>query len=563
MFALKEFTRRLLPETFDPGDPKAVSAEFDRIASRPRKTVAELEDFIAHWMELASAIHDKESRAYVRMTCDTADKEAESSYLYMVETIDPITQTRTFELKKLLLESPAAANLPKHYVVFLRNVKNEIDLFREENVPLSTEESKLAQRHQKITGSWMCEWEGKQLTVQQVRAKFEETDRGLRERAFRSVYAPHLADCASLDALYDEMMAVRVRMARNAGFANFRDYAFRRWGRFDYTPADCQTFHAAIRQHVVPLVTKLAERRRARLGLDSLRPWDLEVDEEGRPPVRAFADGAELTKKVGAVFDGLDPELAFFFGSMRDRGMLDLESRKGKAPGGYMTEFAESRIPFIFMNAVGTRRDVETLLHESGHAFNLFLAREIEPAAYLSPPLEFAEVASMSMELLSRPLFELIYAPNDIPRVKEQQLAAHLKFFPFMSMIDSFQHWVYTHETTPESRGDFWAGLEDEFRPHLDWAGLEDFKRLGWQYLHVFQLPFYYIEYGIALTGALQVWQAALKNPQTAIAAYKRGLALGGSRPLPELFSTVGARFDFSGKVLAELTETLAKELAL
>jgi len=303
--------------------------------------------------------------------------------------------------------------------------------------------------------------------------------------------------------------------------------------------------------------------RKEKLGLDSIKPWDLIADENGLPPVKPFETGAELEEKVHAALAKVDAEIGEYFGIMRKDRLLDLESREGKAPGGYMADLPARRLPFIFMNAVGRTRDVQTLLHEAGHAANLFLARDLEPSAYLNPPLEFAEVASMSMELISLPFADLLYDAKDVERVKKAQLAEILTFLPFMAMIDSFQRWVYLNPSDAKTRADYWESLENKFRPHIDWTGVEDVKRFGWQYLHVFKVAFYYIEYGIAQLGALQVGTNSLSDYGKAVALYKAGLSLGGSKPLPQLFAAAGAKFDMTEKTLAPLTAALVKEIGL
>ena len=554
-------SRRLIGAEADMSDPAAVDSEFLAAAARSVETVDDLKTFIDHWMEINDCVGEYQTRYYTAMTCNTADTEAENNYLQMVEKISPIMAKRNFELKRKLVESPSVDELPPVYDVFLRDAKNEIDLFREENVPLHTENTKMAQRYQKITGAWMVDWEGEKKTVHQVRALLEETDRDLRQRAFLASGQSHLDDARKLDDLYDDMLHLRRTIARNAGFDNYRDYMFRSYGRFDYTPQDCFDFHAAIKKEVVPLVTELMEQRRRDMGIDTLRPWDLHADPQGLPPVRPFATVDELIAKVGSVMHRVDEELGGFFDIMVRENLLDLDSRPGKAPGGYMADFTERKLPFIFMNSVGTQRNVDTLLHEGGHSFHLFLSRDLRPSAYMSPPMEFAEVASMSMELLGRPYFDMIYNAEDLRRVKRNQLVSVVKFLPFMVCIDAFQHWVYTNPSTAESRADYWESLVDEYLPHIDWTGLEEHKRIGWQYLHVFQAPFYYIEYGIAQLGALQVWQNSLKDYPGAVKLYKKALSLGGSQPLPALFEAAGGRFDMTEAMLKPLMALTAEEL--
>ena len=560
---LKKFPRQFMAANDNFTEVSVVEKAYAEALKLPVETLEELERFVDFWMEIVACIDEARSKNYVAMTCDTTDKEAEARFLSMVENIMPVMEAKDFELKGKFVASPAVDALPERYEVFVRDVKNEIELFRKENIPLQIEAAKLGQTYQKIAGGWMVDWDGASLTVQQVRAKFEEIDRALRERAYRAVSEVHLNDAGKLEELYDKMLEVRGTIAKNADFDNFRDYTFRSMGRFDYTPEDCFEFHRAVKKHVVPVVSKMMETRCEKLGLERLRPWDLSVDEDGLAPLRPFETAEQLVEKVYQVTNEIDPELGGYFGVMRDRKLLDLDSRKGKAPGGYMTDFTEQRLPFIFMNAVGTAGDIRTLLHEGGHSFNLFLCRELEPLSYLMPPLEFAEVASMSMELLALPSYGLVYPPDEIERARRDQISGTIKLLPFIAMIDGFQQWVYLNDSDPAKRADYWETLEDTYRPHIDWSGLENAKRIGWQYPHVYKVPFYYIEYGIAQLGALQVWSRSLDDYPKALADYKHALALGGSRPLPELFEAAGIRFDMTEKTIAPLMETVTRELGL
>ncbi len=417
-------------------------------------------------------------------------------------------------------------------------------LFREANVPLLSEDRKLAQEYEKIIGAQQVTFRGQSYTMQQMAVFLEDPDRATREAAWRARDAVRAADEARLDDLYDRMLALRRQIAHNADLPDFRAYQFAAMLRFDYTPEDCLAFHEAIAEEVVPLAREFYARRARLLGVDRLRPWDLAVDPEGRPPLRPFATAEELIAGCGTIFHAVDPQLGGFYDVMAEQGLLDLDSRPGKAPGGYMTELRAARLPFIFMNAVGLKGDVETLLHEGGHAFHYFLARDLPLAAYHMTGYEFAEVASQAMEYLTRPYMDTFYQPEDLRRLQDEQVRASLGFFPFMAMLDAFQHWVYT---TPDAgaaaRRAHWRALEARFRPDLDWTGLEATRDSGWQYPHVFDSPFYYVEYGIALLAALRIWLNSLEDAPAAVAAYKRALALGGSRPLPALMEAAGAGF--------------------
>ena len=561
ILATRTLPRRFVPDDIDASDPRAISALYDKLDKRDITTPTALEDFILDWEELNSVVTEVYTGAYVDMTGDTANAGYEQKYISIVENIVPISEQRGFALKKKLLQSPALDKLGEDYRVFLRNMEVEIRLYRDENVPLLTEERKLNQEFEKISGAQQAEFRGQIYPIPQMMRFLEETDRGTREEAWFAQANAKLDDAASLDSLYDRMYAVRQKIAGNAGFDNFRDFQFLAMKRFDYTPEDCLAFHAAIEKYIVPVVAKDVERRKQLLGIDTFRPWDLYVDPEGNAPLRPFDTVDRLEEGCERIISQIDGELGGFFRTMIDQKLLDLANRPGKSPGGYMVSFPDRRVPFIFMNAVGTKGDVDTVLHEGGHSFHYFLARKLPLYSYHNTGLEFSEVASMSMELLSRPYLSEFYTDEQLRRVRDEQLREALRFFPFMAMIDAFQQWVYTSpEHDAGARYDKWNELNDRFRPYIDWTGIEQYREIGWQYPHVFTDPFYYVEYGIAQLAAFRVWLNSIEDEKKAVSAYKQALSLGGSRPLPELFKAAGAEFGLNDRIVGSIVKgTLAQ----
>lgn len=559
--------RKFVPETTDLGDWTALESLFDQLEKRlaAADDVAALESWLGDWGELSAALDEAMARRYIAMTCHTENAEAEQAYLAFVEQIEPRTKPRQFRLEQLYLEHPLRKRLPEEtYRVFNRNVQVSVELFREENVPLETEEAKLGQQYQKLSGSLTVEFDGREQTLVQMGRYQEETDRAQRQAAWEKVVARRLQERERFDELFDALRRLRANIARNAGFDGYLDYAFRRMHRFDYTPADCIGFHAAVEAEVMPLVRELQERRRQQMGLDRLRPWDLAVDPQGRPPLKPFATAAEMVERTQRVFDQLDPELAADFRRMDELHLLDLDNRKGKAPGGYQYGLAEARLPFIFMNAVGLQRDVETILHEAGHAFHVFETQAEPLYAYRHAPIEFCEVASMSMELLGNRFIEAFHAPAEARRARRKHLEGVLEVLPWIAAVDAFQHWLYTHpEHNGDARQEAWLGLMNRFGGDVDWSGYETARASSWhRQLHIFLHPFYYIEYGIAQLGALQVWVNYRQEPAGALQAYKSALALGGSRPLPELFAAAGARMCFKPEDVRPLMQHVRDELA-
>lgn len=558
--------RVFVPVDLEPGDPARVLPLFDQLEQRLAavKTTEELETWIIQAGELRAAIDEERARRYIAMTCHTEDPVAEKAYLDLVEHLDPALKPRLFRLSQLFLQHPLRSKLPMpRYAVFDRNTALKVELYRDENVPLETEDERLQQQYQKLIGAQTVQYRGEERTLVQMGRFQEDPDRAVREAAWRLVAERRQLDAQTCEQLFDEMIELRQRQAKNAGFANYRDFAFKLRGRFDYGPADCVAFHQAIEREVVPLLRRLQERRRTRLGVESLRPWDLAVDPLNRPPLRPFADAAELETKSQRIFDRLSPELSADFRLLREKRLLDLANRKGKAPGGYQYTLSEARMPFIFMNAVGLQRDVETLLHEAGHAFHALATREEPLEAYRDAPIEFCEVASMSMELLAAEHLDEFYSADEVRRARTVHLEGVVDVFPWIATIDAFQHWIYTHPGhTRAERQAAWMELRGRFGGGVDWSGLENYHAILWhKQSHLFLNPFYYVEYGIAQIGALQVWANARVDRREALAAYRRGLALGGSRPLPELFAAAGCRLDFSAAALKPLVRLLETEL--
>ena len=563
----EEFPRLFTKDVKDFGDWTELEPLFARLETQIAhvETPDALNEWLLRASELDAALDEERSRRYIAYTCQTDDPAREQAYLDFIENIVPRIKPWHDKLGRLYLASPARARADRERLRVLdRWLENDVKLFREENIPLQTEDAKLGQQYQKISGAMMVRWRGEEKTLQQMAPLMEDTDRAVREEAWRLVDARRRQDQDALNTIYDEEIRVRTQIAKNAAFENFRDYQHQAYGRFDYTPQDCYTFHEAVEQEVVGLLAEQRRRRKARLGVEALRPWDLAVDPEGAPPLRPFSEAAELEAGCADIFNQLSPPLGEIFETMRWRGLLDLDSRKGKAPGGYQSTLDEVRLPFIFMNAAGTNRDVFTLLHEGGHAFHAFACRQEPLIAYRSAPMEFSEVVSMSMENFGLDHLNVFYrdAP-ELRRARRRHFEEIVAIFPWIATIDAFQHWIYLNPgLDAAAREAKWLELEARFSPEVDWSGLEEEHKALWQrQLHLFEVPFYYIEYGIAQIGALQLWLQFRKQPAQTLEHYRRALALGGSRPLPELFRDAGIRFDFSAATLRPIMAALAEEL--
>jgi oligoendopeptidase F len=505
----------------------------------------------------------------VGTTVNTTDEATEARFNAYLEGVIQPASVASQRLKEKLLESGLQ---PEGYDIQLRNLRAEADLFREDNVPLFTQESKLVSEYDKIAGAQTVQWDGEERTVAQMTPIYQDTDRAKRERAWRMVAERQLADRAALNDLWTRFLTLRREIAGNADMPDYRAYRWRDFKRFDYSPDDCERFHDAIEKVVVPAVSRIFERRRQRLGTETLRPWDLDVDPQARPALRPFDTVETLNATTSSIFHRVDPQLGEYFDLMQREHLLDLDNRKGKAPGGYCTAYVVSKRPFIFMNAVGLHDDVQTLLHEGGHAFHAFEEFKLPLYQYSHTPTEFAEVASMGMEhLAGRYLAKSqggFYSDADAARARIEHLEGDLLFWPYMAVVDAFQHWVYTHADdamNPANCDAKWGELWDRFRPGVDYSGLDDVKVTGWhRKLHIFQIPFYYVDYGIAQLGAVQVWRNSLRDQPQAIADYLRALGLGGTASLPTLFSTAGAKLAMDADTLREavdLIETTLNEL--
>ena len=558
------------PHRWLPGDAKFTTWDeiepwYRSLLDRPIASTADLEGWLADLGELNGAVSQEGVKRYVAMTCQTDDPEREAAHLAFVRDIEPKLKPIQDRVRAKYLDSPHRAGLLKErYGVFDRAQANRRELYREANIARETELAELDQQYQKIIGAMTVHFQGVERTPAQMAPFLEETDRALRRSAWEPVAARRLVDRDALDDLFDRMIALRQEIAREAGFPSFTEYAYRTRERFDYGVAEATAFQDAIAKVVVPLARKIQDGRRAALGVEALRPWDLSVDPLGRAPLRPFAEVDKLAAGSEAIFRDVDPELGAQFAFMRKNGLLDLANRKGKAPGGYQTTLDDDRLPFIFMNAVGVDGDVRTMLHEGGHAFHALASRGEPLAAYRESPIEFCEVASMSMELLGARNLGLFYAEPDADRSYRQLLEGIVTILPWIATVDAFQHWIYAHPAhSRQERRDAWVALLDRFGGDVDWSGYEDARASGWhRQLHIFLYPFYYIEYGIAQLGALQVWLNSLADKPAAVRRYRDALALGGARPLPELFEAAGARFAFDEASLTPLMDAIGRELA-
>jgi oligoendopeptidase F len=551
------------PSAFAKASWEDVAPYFDELAARPLDP-STMESWLAEWSRLEELVTEASAQAMIAYTIDTSDPEKEADHLRFSTEILPKMEERSVELARRLVESGYST---PELDTTLKRFRTMIEIFRDQNVPLFAELEELSARYQRITGSIMVEWDGVERPLPQLQPFLKSPDRQVRERAFRAASGPYLSRRDELARLFDRMYQLRTQVAGNSGFANFRDYIFPAKFRFDYTPADCERFHDAIERTVVPAVERVLDARRQRLSLDVLRPWDLAVDPYRDEALRPFQNAGELVGKAKRVFDRVDPLLGREFQTMIDEDLLDLDSRKGKAPGGYCETLHFQGRPFIFMNAVGLVDDVMTLMHEAGHAFHAFASHPLPLIWQRHPGSEAAELASMSMELLTTPhLIEPTgyFTRNDARSAWLEHLEDILLSLAHIASVDAFQTWIYTSGQggDADARDQAWLRIRGRFERGVDWSGLEQERMARWyRQLHIFMYPFYYIEYGIAQLGALQVWRNSLNDPAHAVARYREALSLGAVRPLPEIYRTAGARLTFDTSDIAELVRLVESHI--
>lgn len=539
---------------------------FNELLERPINDVIELEQWLKDKSELEAALEEDFAWRYIRMSCDTANEELVKNFQYFATEIEPKISPVANLLNQKFNDSPFIEELDHDkYFVYIRAIRKALEIYREENVELLTKLQVSQQKYQGITGAMSVTINGQEYTLEQAANFIKDTDRSVRQQAWETVQQRRLVDKDDLNMLFDELIAMRHQVALNAGFENYRDYMFQALGRFDYTPKECYEFHEAIEKKIVPILKEQAEKRTELLNIEVLKPWDMDVSTTGKAALKPFKNGEELIDKTIACFNTIDPKLGQMLSIMKANQLFDVESRKGKAPGGYNYPLAETGAPFIFMNSANSFRDLTTMVHEGGHAIHTFLTANLELNDFKHCPSEVAELASMSMELISMDNWD-IYFDNeeDLIRAKKEQLADVLKTLPWVAVIDQFQHWIYTnpgHNAT--DREEAFKQIYTRFGSGFaNWDNLEkEFGNIWQKQLHLFEVPFYYIEYAIAQLGAIAIWKNYKENPQKALQQYLDALALGYTKPINEIYETAGIKFDFSLDYIDQLASFVKEEL--
>ena len=559
--------RQFLPEDLAITEFEVLAPYFQELVDREIHTLNDFDHWLLDRSELDAVLEEDLAWRYIRMSIHTQDEQLREAYNFFVSKIQPELAPLEDQLNQKLMALPfLEQRTDRAHQIYFRSVRTALELYREENIALQAALSEEAQQYGAVSAAQSIAHDGKTLTMQQAAQLLKEKDETLRQHIFEKMAAVRRKDREQLDTLFTSLIQKRQQLAQNAGFANFRDYKFVEMGRFDYKKEDCFAFHEAIKTHIVPLVKEIQAEKLRKLGKNLFKPWDLDVDPEGKPALQPFKTGAEMLSGTIQMFDRIDPYFGDCLRVMDQLGHLDLDSKQGKAPGGYNYPLYEIGVPFIFMNAVGSQRDLETMVHEGGHAIHSFLSRDLSLTAFKNLPSEVAELASMSMELLSMPQWSEFYEPQAQQRAMREQIEGTLKVLPWIAQIDAFQHWIYENPThTRQERSAHWIQLTQDFGTGLvDWTDYEDLIECSWQrQLHLFEVPFYYIEYGIAQLGALGVWKNSLVNKQRAIEQYKNALSLGYTAPMSTIYETAGVPFDFSSERLQTLAQFIKEQLEI
>ena len=565
---MQKLTRNFLPANFEITTWQSLEPFYKTLDEELINSANQLELWMKNRSELESIVSENMAWRYINMNCDTTNEKLVQSFEYFVTEIEPNIAPFTDKLNKKLIQNQYISALPKSkYDIYIRGIKRSIELFRENNIPLLVEINKLQQDYGKVCASMTIDIDGETVTLQKAAKHLESTDRVHRKMVYEKISKRRLQDKETLDSLLNNLINLRQQVSSNAGYKNFRDYMHDELGRFDYTVQDCFSFHESIKEVAMPIINTLSDERKKQLGVETLKPFDLAVDTSNLPPLKPFETATQLTNKTINTFGKIDSYFANCISTMQQMNYLNLDARIGKAPGGFMYPLMESGVPFIYMNSVGSQNDVVTMVHEGGHAVHSFLCAPLELSSFKNPPSEVAELASMSMELISMEHWDIFFDnQNDLKRAKIDQLEKVIETLPWVATVDKFQHWLYENkEHTNEQRKTEWKKIVTEYNPtNIDFTGYEENLAYQWQkQLHIYEVPFYYIEYGMAQLGAIAVWRNYKLNPQKTIEQYKAALSLGYTVGIKEIYTTAGIKFDFSKQYVSELLNFVYDELKL
>ncbi|MFD1356645.1 M3 family oligoendopeptidase [Fictibacillus halophilus] len=547
---------------------ESLKEEFDSLVNVQIGSAEDLKTFLSDQKRLYEKVEEKMMRHYIAFQCQSDDEENKRKYEFDQQHIKPLYKKYQSILDEKLLESPFLSDLPdSEYGEFKKKLRVQFALFQEANLEIEKQEDILVNQYFEIAGSLTANWEGEEVTLSDIYVHARDSNRGTREKAWGAIYTPILKEEEKVQKILDELIQLRVKKAENAGLPNFTEYMFKKYNRFDYTPEDCNQLAESIREHVVPLTLQLEKEHKKELNVEVYRPWDVTGVSDSKKPLKPIDSYEELIDKSAKVLGELHPSFGSLVHEMNEKGLLDLKSRKGKTQGGFCESLPETGLSFIFMNLSNTDSDLIVFMHEMGHGIHDMLKRDQEVYANKQIPMESAELASMSMELLTADRWNEFYkSEEELKRAKKDHLKSAVMLLPYIMVVDQFQHWLYKNPNHSwKERNKKFGEIKERYDSSIvNWDGYEDWKEKNWlKILHIFEVPFYFIEYAIAQLGALQLYKQYKENPEKTIENYIEALKLGSSKSLPEVYEAAGVKFDFSSKTIAELMEFVAKELDL
>ncbi|QEL79348.1 M3 family oligoendopeptidase [Bacillus sp. JAS24-2] len=528
----------------------------------------DLENWLKEQSKVIWEIEEQLRSHYIAFQCNTDDEEIKDTFEHDQQFVKPLLKRYQNLLDNKYLESPFRMELDSNvYGLLDAKIKNAQKLFCEENIELEIKEDKLVTEYFEITGGLSGIWDGEEKTITELQSYLQDSNRDIRKKAKTIISEQFLSVEKELQNILNQLIEIRHQKAKNIQLENYRDYMFKKYERFDYSAKDCYELAESIRKYVVPLKDKIMLEKKEKLQVDTLRPWDVSAVTPDQKVLKPIANENDLIEKSTHIFNKLDVEFSALLNQMYKHDCLDLTSRKGKAAGGFCEYLPASQLSFIFMNLNYTQDDIITFIHEMGHSIHNELIKPLELRQYIEIPAETAELASMTMELFSLNYWDTFYTDKrDLKQAKINFFKGVISYLPVMLIVDQFQHWLYENPIhTSEERNEKYLQLQKHYQSsviHID--GYENWIATSWlPVLHIFEVPFYYIEYAIAQLGALQMYKQYKEDPKQTLENYKKALSLGSSQSIKEVYDAAGIRFDFSGETIKELMLFVEKELEL
>lgn len=558
---LKLFPQDIKIDTWNDLKPYA-----DILSGYEPSSVEDYGRWIENWFEFGLVVAEEYHWRYIRQSQNTADPDAKKRYNEYFSGIENQVTLLNNQLEKKALSSPYLYQFEaKGFDIIKRAWQSNNDLFVESNVELQSQSDIKANEYNAIRGPMVVILDNEALTLQQAATRLEWPQREKREEAWLATRNKMYESKDAFDAVMDSLIKIRHQIALNAGFENYRDYMFKKLQRFDYGTKEAFDYHEAVEKKVVPLLTKIYTKQKETLGLDKLRPWDTDCDPYNRQEIKAFDNTDEFIEKMEQSAHAIDPDFGRTISDMKKNNMFDVDSRPNKTSGAYNASMPISRTSFMSGNFTGVVHDLVTGVHEGGHAWHAYLMMDLSLTGNEGVPMEMAELASMSMELISHDQWHRFMPDEEeCNRAKLKHYQDILYVMVLVAKMDSFQHALYENPAmTPAQRHEAFKKVEERYDTGcIDYSGLEHLRNAYWHnQRHLFGMPFYMLEYGFAQTGALGINKNYDENPDLALQQYKKALSSGYQIILPELYKTAGVEFDFGVNKLDELMAYLEPKI--